>query len=299
MNPLPEIWNTRAESVIRHFVLMDGAMQRELGKALSANRYDGNSLFEGDSPEAKALGPWLLSAQQAQDAGVDGIARGITWLDGKLELSQAIVHLRSWMIGPLPDGVARGYLRLGDGRVLRAMLEIWSPNQRAAFLAPWQRICCADRDGEAWMTPVLSPAETGSIPRGGVSARLSDIQYRLLLDSSVPDQLLHELKRHVKPHSSLSSREQRHVEAVRTLEVAKELGYSATGDWMSLIGGAVRQGKGAAQALRFHPEVQAGRTGADLWHAVMADDRWPRWRTGSEDGHESEEHGSTMQEIDG
>lgn len=299
MNPLPEKWNNSPESGVHRFVLVDGAMQRELGKALSVKRYEGDSLFDGESSEAKALGPWLLSAQQAREAGVDGIARGITWLDGTLGLSQAIAHLRSWMIGPLPDGVVRGYLRLGDGRVLRAMLEIWNPRQRAAFLAPWQRICCADRDGEPWMTAVLSPSQSGRLLQGRVSARLTDNQYRLLLDSSVPDQLLHELKRHVKPHASLSSREQRHVEAVRALEVAKAKGYNAPGDWMSLVGGAVKQGKGAAQALRGHPAVQAGRTGADLWHAVMADDRWPHLRTGMEHGHESEECDPIRRNIHG
>ena len=295
MNPLPETWSSVPAPGMRRFVLVDGAMQRELGKALALQHYDGRSLFDNESPEAMALGPWLLSAEQAPAAGVDGIARGITWLDGGLESAQAAAHLRTWMIAPLPDGVPRGYLRLGDSRVLRTMLEIWNARQRAEFLAPWQQICCVDRDGKGWMMPTALLAKARSVPR--VGPRLKAAQYRRLLDSSVPDQLLHELQRHVTPHATLSSRERRHAEAVRTLDVAVQAGYSAPADWMSLVGGVLKRGAGAVEALQDHPDVKSGRTGADLWRAMMVDERWPRLKSELGEIDVREERGGSMRKI--
>lgn len=33
------------------------------------------------------------------------------------------------------------------------------------------------------------------------------------------------------------------------------------------------------EALQDHPDVKSVRTGADLWRAMMADDRWPRLKS--------------------
>ncbi|MGY0611840.1 hypothetical protein [Luteimonas sp. A501] len=86
-------------------------------------------------------------------------------------------------------------------------------------------------------------------------------------------------------------------QAVRTLELAEEAGYSAPADWMSLVGGVLKQGAGAVEALQDHPDVKSGRTGADLWRAMMADEHWPRLASELGESDVREEHGSTMRET--
>ncbi|NZA28503.1 DUF4123 domain-containing protein [Luteimonas sp. SJ-92] len=272
MNPLPEAWTQTLDGAneIHRFVLLDGAMQHELGQALRKRRYAGHSFFDQESEDAQGLGPWLLDAEQAQVAGIDGIARGVTWLAGTCDSSEAFRHLQPWIVTPFPDGVKRGYLRLGDGRVLRAILEIWNPRQRAAFCLPWRQVCCADRDGHGYMLPLPSATEVPRINVSplNVSPLLDKRQYQALLDSSAPDVLLHELKGYVAPHTSLSQREAQHAMATKVIEKAKAMGYEDPTDQISLIGWCLERGA-SVEELSEQRAVRDRLRGDMLWDVLM------------------------------
>ncbi|UKE68188.1 hypothetical protein K8O61_11770 [Xanthomonas cerealis pv. cerealis] len=268
MNKLPDQWGRMtANERTRSVILIDGAMQRGIGLRLQSGRFDALSFFDRESEEARGLGAWLMEPATADKLGVDGIARGVvTWFSGEFSLQDAYRHLKPWVVQPFPDGVERGYLRVGDGRTLQALMEVvWTPRQKKAFCAPWKEICIADRDGVGKLLPCVdsSPAITS------MARRLSATQYQALLDASVPDQLLHELKQHVRVHASLASRELRYRMAVSVMEAARRLAYTDPYDHMILIGWALRHGENTGDAIPELQAVQDGLHGERLWHALM------------------------------
>ncbi|MCA0393530.1 MAG: DUF4123 domain-containing protein [Proteobacteria bacterium] len=269
MNALPSDWTTSFPQGAS-FVLVDGAMQHALGRSFADRKLRATSFFAQESPEAQALGPWLLDAAAANLAQVDGCARGITWLRSTLSFEEAFSHLRPWIVQPFPDGVERGYLRLGDGRILQVLLDsVWTRPQCEAFLQPWEGICLSDRDGRGvTMRPRTHPAHT-TRPSRHLNAR----QYQTLLDASVPDQLLHEVKQHVRPHPLFASREARHAMAVAVIEEAKRRGQDDPYDWMSWIGWALRHGHTSPEAIATHSVAAHHLRGHALWRALI-DDEW-------------------------
>ncbi|WP_237707438.1 DUF4123 domain-containing protein [Xanthomonas oryzae] len=267
MNKLPDQWGRlTAHECTQSVVLIDGAMQRNIGLRLQSGRSDALSFFDREPEEARGLGAWLMTPETAEKLGVDGIGRGITWFSGDLSLHDAYQHLKSWVLQPFPDGVERGYLRIGDGRILQALMEsVWTPRQKQAFCAPWKVICRADRDGVGKLLPGMD--STCAIT--STTRRLSAAQYQALLDASVPDQLLHELKPHVRVHASLASRELRHEMAVSVMDAARKLAYTDPYDQMILIGWALRQGETTGDAIAELQAVRDGLHDEPLWHILM------------------------------
>ncbi|HEY0661051.1 MAG TPA: DUF4123 domain-containing protein [Lysobacter sp.] len=270
MNPLPERWHQqRAAAPGAHaLVLVDTALQHELGQKLSQRRGGALSLLPDLESEAQALGVWLLEADEAHAHGIDGAARGVNWLLSRIAISRAHAHLQSWVVAPLPDGTPRGYLRLADGRVLRTLLEVWSPAQRSAFSAPWQAWCFANRDGEG---VVLDPSEPNHmLADEAVSSELTQLQYQQLLDASVPDQLLHGLKGRVTPHAAtLASRESRHQMAASLIDYARSIGYDEVEDQATLLAWALRAGTEKCALLGRQMAVQQRVKGKALWSRLM------------------------------
>lgn len=244
-------------------VLVDTALQHELGRKLSQRPGGALSLLPDVEIEAQALGAWLLDAAEARGHGIDGAARGVNWLLSRVPLLQAHAHLQPWVVGPLPDGTQRGYLRLADGRSLRSLMQVWTSAQRNAFCAPWHSWCYADRDG---LGELLDLPASDSAQDATISPGLTEAQYRQLNDASVPDQLLHELKGHVTPHAAtLASRERCHQMATALLEYARSIGYDGIEDQKTLLAWALRAGTEECRFLARQPAVQQRLTGQMLW----------------------------------
>ena len=269
MNPLPESWHRqRAAAPDTHeLLLIDTALQHELGQKLSQAPGGALSLLPAVEAEAQALGAWLLEAEEAREHGVDGVARGVNWLASRIPLTEAHAHLQPWVVGPLPDGIPRGYLRLADSRTLRALMTVWSLAQRRTFCAPWLAWCYADRDGKGALLDL--PASDAVLPADTVSSELNPTQYQQLLDASVPDQLLHGLKGRTKPHTTLASRERRYQLAVSLLEYARSIGYEEADDQATLLAWALRAGTEDCRFLGQQLAVQQRTKGEALWNQLM------------------------------
>ncbi|MDR0183167.1 DUF4123 domain-containing protein [Lysobacter arvi] len=269
MNRLPERWHQlrTAAPGVHVLVLVDTALQHELGQKLSQRPGAALSLLPDVEAEAQALGVWLLEADEAHAHGIDGSARGVNWLLSRIPMSQAHAHLQPWVVTPLPDGTPRGYLRLADGRVLRALLKVWSPAQRSAFCAPWQAWCYADRDGAGVLLDLPAPHP---MQDATVSPELSQAQYQRLLEASVPDQLLHALKGAVTPHAAtLASRERRHQVAASLIEYARSIGYEEVDDQTTLLAWVLRAGTEECRFLGRQVAVQQRMKGEALWNRLM------------------------------
>lgn len=269
MNPLPPDWldHVAARPDANAFVLVDTAMQHELGAKLVRAPGDALPLSPDLPGNAAALSAWIMPAETALSHGVDGSARGVNWISTTSLLADARDRLRRWAFTPLPDGAQRGYLRIADGRVLPALMQVWTPPQRAAFLAPWLAWCHADRDGRGVM---LSIEHDASDEPKGVSPHLGERQYQRLLDESIPDQLLHALKSVVQPHPSLASRHSRYCVAASLVDKANEFGITDPQDWMALIAWSLQAGYPALQQVFVQPAVRAGRRGTALWDELMS-----------------------------
>jgi hypothetical protein len=265
MNPLPASWQPQLAATpgAHVLVLVDTALQHELGQKLSQSPGGGVSLLPDLEAEAQALGPWLLDAEEARKRGIDGIARGVNWLLSSVPLSKAQTHLQPWTVGPLPDGTPRAYLRIADSRTLRALMTVWAPAQRRAFCAPWHAWCYADRDGQGVLLDLPVPATAQAVHT--VSPELDKAQYRQLLDASLPDQLLQGLKGRVTPHRTLASRERRYHMATTLIEYARSIGYEDLGDQRTLLAWALRAGDEACRSLGQQPAVRHRLTGEKLW----------------------------------
>lgn len=270
MNPLPQEWfdAISRNPSINVFVMLDTAMQHALGDSLVKEASGALSFFDAEPSEARKLGLWLLTADKAALLGVDGVARGVSWWATTMGMEQVYKHLHAWAIAPLPDGTRRGYLRIGDARVLQALRSVWSKRQHAAFFAPFTMFCHADRDG----CPVFSLAQASyqsTVASMCVSTRLAKEQYQALLEASVPDQLLHELKGYVVPHVRYASHEARHAMAVAVIAEAKEIGYDAPYDWLSFIGWKLKYGQYEPAPLRELAAVRNGLHEDALWNTLV------------------------------
>ncbi|WP_181902796.1 DUF4123 domain-containing protein [Lysobacter soli] len=272
MNPLPDEWaRLRAAAPQAHeLVFIDGAVQHELGGKLAEDASGALSLFVGLEPEAQALGPWLMSSDTARGVGIDGAARGVNWLLGRVDLTAAHAHLVPWIVAPLPDGAPRGYVRVADGRTLRALVSIWHAEQRTAFFQPWHAWCCGDRDGRAVLLNLPQMKNEDAVAWGDPA--LSPAQFGQLCEASVPDQLLHQAKGLVVPHVTLSSRERRHEAADTLVEYARSIGYDDLDDQFTLLQWVLKVGTEECRQLGVHTAIVQRLRGAALWAAFHGTD---------------------------
>jgi len=271
MKKLPEAWHhlRMTNSALHVLVLVDTAMQHNLGRELAERPNGEVAILEDESEKARAMGLWLMEANHAEARGIDGSARGVNWLLSRYPLKQTASLLRSWAIGPFPDGTERGYIRLGDSRTLRSLVEVWSQEQRMRFFSPFKAWCYGDRDGTAALMQLPEP-ETSSTDTSGLGNTLDSTQYEELLKRSIPDQLLHELKGYVRPHETLALREERHRLARSAVAYASSIGYTESEDHMTLIAWALRVGVDDCRLLSEQPAIRMRVTGGALWEQLMA-----------------------------
>ncbi len=264
MNPLPPQWrDCSAQPGIEPLVLVDGAMQRDVGARLAGHAGDAVSLFS-DLPEAaQALGPWLMRLAHAASLGLDGSGPGVNWLASRWTVPETLAHLRHW----LRDGDAFGmhYTRLADGRVLRAAMQVWRPAQLVAFSLPWAGWWLADRDGRALRLaiPPLPVVNAGEAASPG----WDEDQATALAELELADALLQSLKSMLRSTASTACREARHNMATALIAAARQQGYVEPTDLASWIAWGMRRGEGA-EALRGHPVHAQELRGTALWMAL-------------------------------
>ncbi|HFK2921138.1 TPA: DUF4123 domain-containing protein [Stenotrophomonas maltophilia] len=264
MNPLPSQWHHCCQQPgIEPLVLVDGAVQRDIGARLTRRAGDAVSLFS-DLPEAaQALGPWLMRPAQAASMGLDGSGPGMNWLASRWAFEDTLTHLRHW----LRDGDAFGmrYTRLADGRVLRAAMQVWRPAQSVAFSLPWAAWWLADRDGRAQRLTIpplpAVPADEDASPGWNTD------QATALAELELADALLQSLKPTLRSTASATSREARHALATELIAAARKQGYVEPTDLASWIAWGIRRGEDA-EALRAHPVHAQELRGAALWMAL-------------------------------
>jgi len=269
MNPLPPQWrDCSTQAGIEPLVLVDGAMQRDIGTRLARSAGDAVSLFS-DLPEAaQALGPWLMPLAHALSLGLDGSGPGMNWLASRWTFEDALTHLRHW----LRDGDAVGmhYTRLADGRVLRAAVQVWRPAQLVDFSTPWAGWWLADRDGRALplaIPPLHAVAAVEYAPPGW-----DKDQTEALAELGLADALLQSLKPALRSTASATGREARHALATALIAAARQQGYVEPTDLASWIAWGLRCGEDA-EALRAHAVHAQELRGADLWMALGNADR--------------------------
>ncbi|AWH38442.1 hypothetical protein C1929_17545 [Stenotrophomonas sp. ZAC14D1_NAIMI4_6] len=264
MNPLPPRWNDcSTQPGIEPLVLVDGAMQRDVGARLADRAGDAVSLFSDLPGAAQALGPWLMSPAHAVSLGLDGSGPGMNWLASRCTFGETLVHLRHW----LRDGDAAGmqYTRLADGRVLRAAIQVWRPAQLVAFSTPWAGWWLSDRDGRAM--PLAIPPLHAMAAVGDASPGWDADQTAALAESGLADALLQSLKPTLRSMPSATSREARHALATTLIAAARQHGYVEPSDLASWVAWGMRCSEDA-DALRAHPVHAQALRGADLWMAL-------------------------------
>jgi hypothetical protein len=268
MNPLPPACHALVVNPSLHaYVLIDGAVQRGLAGRLARGAPQAIALFADLSADAQSMGPWLLPARDAGAHGIDGSAPGVNWLASEAAADAIAEHLCYWM----RDGDRSGlhYTRLGDGRVLRAAMDVWTPDQRAAFCAPWRGWWLADRDGRAMAldlpaaSPPRAPADAG---RPGWSVT----QHHAMRQHGLADALIQPLKGVIRLAPTLRGREARHALAAHTLALAVAQGYTDATDQSSWIAWALQRGH-CSGGIAAHPVHAQGLRGAALWEALTGD----------------------------
>ena len=232
------------------------------------------SLLPQSSPEASNLGPWLLKADAAAAIGMDGCGRGVNWLLSHQGIDEVAAHLARCADARLPGEEGRTYLRIADGRVLSALLSIWTPRQKTCFLGPLLVWCFADRDGNGVCITQADPVPTEKVLQ---PATLSRNQYEQLLDAAVPDQVLHALKGYVVPHPDWPTRQARHQAASDALSLSRSLGYCAPEDYMTVIAAVITRGDAWMRGLSQHPAVKDALRGASLWTALLEESHVPSY----------------------
>lgn len=267
MNTLPEAWHLCVEkNNSAPFILLDGAIQHQIGAKLARDAGGAYSFFANESAAAQALGPWLMTAQRAAALGIDGSARGVNWIDSSVSFAHTREHLLLWMRGP--DPASREWLRLADGRSLQALSTVWSAAQWQAFCRPWRAWCYANRDGNSLLLSLPAKPDFDASPLTLLDAG----QESALTLACLPDQLLHELKGHITPHASLKrSREQRHAIAQAIVGQARALGYETEHDLRQLIAWALRKGVTAPECMSDVSAVQQALRGEALSLALDQD----------------------------
>lgn len=268
MNPLPPACHALVVNPSLHaYVLIDGAAQRDLAGRLARCAPQAIALFADLSADAQSMGPWLLPASDAGAHGIDGSAPGVNWLASRAPADEIADHLRYWMREG--DRASLHYTRLGDGRVLRAAMDVWTPAQRAAFCAPWRGWWLADRDGRAMaldLPAASSPLAPGDAGRPG----WSDAQHHAMRQHGLADALLQPLKGVIRPAATLHGREARHALAAHTLALAVAHGYTEAIDQSSWIAWALQRGH-CSGGITTHPVHAQGLRGEALWEALTSD----------------------------
>ncbi|WP_313243428.1 DUF4123 domain-containing protein [Stenotrophomonas sp.] len=280
MNPLPPACHALVVNPSLHaYVLIDGAAQRDIARRLARHAPRAIALFADLSTAAQSMGPWLLPANDAGAHGIDGSAPGVNWLVSEAPADKIADHLRDWMREG--DRNSPHYTRLGDGRVLRAAMDVWTPAQRAAFCAPWRGWWLADRDGRALALdlPAPSPPAPGDAGRPG----WSDAQHHAMRQHGLADALIQPLKGVIRLAPTLRGREARHALAAHTLALAVAQGYTDATDQSSWIAWALQRGH-CSGGIAAHPVHAQGLRGAALWEALTgdADDAGPASPDGTE-----------------
>jgi len=267
MNPLPPACHALVVNPSLHaYVLIDGAAQRDIARRLARHAPRAIALFADLSTAAQSMGPWLLPANDAGAHGIDGSAPGVNWLVSEAPADEIADHLRDWMREG--DRNSPHYTRLGDGRVLRAAMDVWTPAQRAAFCAPWRGWWLADRDGRALALdlPAPSPPAPGDAGRPG----WSDAQHHAMRQHGLADALIQPLKGVIRLAPTLRGREARHALAAHTLALAVAQGYTDATDQSSWIAWALQRGH-CSGGIAAHPVHAQGLRGAALWEALTGD----------------------------
>lgn len=262
MNPLPEHWRGPTCNKVHDYVLLDGAMQHAMGRKLAERPGTGRSLLFEHSAAAQALGIWLIPADLAKALDIDGVARGVNWIASSLAIGELFTHLLPWVRGK--NAAAGDYLRLADGRALRALWRVWTLEQRASLCAPLTAWWLADRDGKVICLdlPVLAHGPIAT------SSDLDHEQSAALLEAGVPDQLMYQLKGTVHFHPSLPSWEARHHAAAKVCAEARLIGYQAPGDFAALVAWALTVGTGIGE-IDVHPAIAGRLVGTQLWQALL------------------------------
>ncbi|WP_411852086.1 DUF4123 domain-containing protein [Stenotrophomonas sp. LGBM10] len=267
MNPLPPACHALVVNPSLHaYVLIDGAAQRHIARRLARHAPQAIALFADLSTAAQSMGPWLLPANDAGAHGIDGSAPGVNWLASEASADEIADHLRDWMREG--DRNSPHYTRLGDGRVLRAAMDVWTPAQRAAFCAPWRGWWLADRDGRAMALDLPAP----SSPAPGDAGRpgWSDAQHHAMRQHGLADALIQPLKGVIRLAPSLRGREARHALAAHTLTLAVAQGYTDATDQSSWIAWALQRGH-CSDGISAHPAHAQGLRGEALWVALTGD----------------------------
>lgn len=144
-------------------------------------------LWRGPSqPRTSELLRLLKRLHQAE-----GGAYALTHLVSPLPLAELMAHFAYHGEYGLPDG-REYYLHLYDSRILDRAFQVWTPSERARFLAPFNLLRYPRRDGTMaqWTGPGQRPA--ADAPR---QQPFTLAQHQALLDLDYPDKLAVQIRR--------------------------------------------------------------------------------------------------------
>jgi hypothetical protein len=191
---------------LRLYALLDIGQHPSLARAAQALGGPQLSLFDG-TPEAAAehLAPRLMLAPPAGSqlnlAWLDALTQMATkfpcvsWIASAVSPEALAAHLRQWLDGVLldDDGTPLGevMVRFFDPRVLPALMQTWTPAQKAALMRPihewavWLRA----QQWQCWVRSVDSSPSL--LPR---VAQYTSVQARALADFGRADRLMARLE---------------------------------------------------------------------------------------------------------
>ncbi|CAB3889041.1 hypothetical protein LMG26842_04754 [Achromobacter dolens] len=207
----------------------------------------------------------LLKRLHQSDSG----AYALIHLVSPLPLAELMAHFAYYGEYGLPDG-REYYLHLYDSRILDRTFQVWTPAERARFLAPFNLLRYPRRDGALaqWTGPGQRPADDA--PR---QQPFTLAQHQALLELDYPDKLAVQIRRIYLGvlgelrQDELVERVTEQMARARSYGIASErdmLDYVAWGitisprfDEHEAIAPALRafQGEGLSQALAHVPDA--------------------------------------------
>ncbi|MFZ6751401.1 DUF4123 domain-containing protein [Undibacterium sp. Ren11W] len=277
----------RAASHLNWFALVDPAQHSALPQAM--NQYGVSRCllsYADDAPVAK-VSPHLLQLADIDSAALKWFARNATsapcatLIASALSFEELFKHLSQFLDVEFEDGDLM-FLAFWDPAILAALIgqaddlslyvrgPIFSPAQSAALLAPISAWWYYDRDGFLHEIKAQQPAAATQDHASVLPLKFDQAQTDLIVEASVPDQLLSHLQINAPSVLLEHPPATRYAYIKPQLARARTYGLVGTGDLLNYAGLAFMWGSDFDQHAQIAPLLQQVKNKTLRFDAAMA-----------------------------
>ncbi len=257
------------------YALADHAGMPGLAQKLTASKVSWTNLLGDGRDDALAAAPLLFPIQATesprQDSLLDWIGYRGTYTSSLVLLASPLPRhelarrLTERLDVALPENVTIT-LRFFDPRIFEQLVQVFSPEQRAAFLGVAHDWWFVDRRGQLrHVDSKFSEVDLLDSP-----LNLNQEQEHALLDASEPDQVANMLKERMPEAYQGLPAPERHDFFLRHMNAARNYGIQPTHELGLYCGLALLYGEGFSMEKEWQPVLEKVRTGnLSLTKAVM------------------------------